>query len=230
MMEKITAFLPCRAGSERVPQKNIKRFCNYDFGLIEIKLNQLDQVEGIDEIILSTNDANILKYAETLNIEKLRLHTRDEQLSSSQTSTDQLINHALDLIPEGDILWTHVTSPFVTNKHYDKIISCYKGKKEEGYDSLMTVNEVYSFLWQDGKPINYDRNLEKWPRTQTLKLVNEVNSAVFLASSEIYKKQKDRIGSNPYLYKLDKVVSHDIDWPEDFIIAECMVEKGIASL
>ena len=230
MTEKITAFLPCRAGSERVPHKNIKRFHNYNFGLIEIKLNQLDRVEGIDEIILSTNDADILKYAETLKIEKLRVHTRDEQLSSSQTSTDQLVNHALDLIPEGDILWTHVTSPFVTNKYYDEIISCYRKKKEEGYDSLMTVNEIYSFLWQDGKPINYDRNLEKWPRTQTLKPVNEVNSAVFLASSEIYEKQKDRIGINPYLYKLDKIISHDIDWPEDFIVAECMVEKGIASL
>ncbi|HCN16703.1 MULTISPECIES: acylneuraminate cytidylyltransferase family protein [Psychrobacter] len=229
-MGKITAFLPCRAGSERVPQKNIKKFYNYDFGLIEVKLNQLGRVEGIDEIVLSTNDADILKYAETLKIEKLRVHTRDEQLSSSQTSTDQLVNHALDLIPEGDILWTHVTSPFVTDRHYSEIINCYKKKKEKGYDSLMTVNEVYSFLWQDGEPLNYDRNLEKWPRTQTLKPVNEVNSAVFLAPSKIYEKQKDRIGKNPYLYKLDKIISHDIDWPEDFIIAECLVEKGIASL
>lgn len=230
MTGKITAFLPCRAGSERVPHKNIKRFCNYNFGLIEIKLKQLNQVERVDEIVLSTNDFDILEYAKTLKIEKLRVHKRDENLSSSQTSTDQLVSHALHLIPEGDILWTHVTSPFVTSKHYDEIISCYKNKKEDGYDSLMTVTEIYSFLWQDKEPLNYDRSLEKWPRTQTIKPVNEINSAVFLASSEIYRSNNDRIGSNPYLYKLNKIISHDIDWPEDFVIAECMVEKGIVSL
>ena len=230
MTGKITAFLPCRAGSERVPRKNIKRFCNYNFGLIEIKLKQLNQVERVDEIVLSTNDFDILEYAKTLKIEKLRVHKRDENLSSSQTSTDQLVSHALHLIPEGDILWTHVTSPFVTSKHYDEIISCYKNKKEDGYDSLMTVTEIYSFLWQDKEPLNYDRSLEKWPRTQTIKPVNEINSAVFLASSEIYRSNNDRIGSNPYLYKLNKIISHDIDWPEDFVIAECMVEKGIVSL
>lgn len=230
MTVRITAFLPCRAGSERVPHKNIKRFCNYNFGLIEIKIKQLNRVKEIDEIVLSTNDLGILEYAKTLKIKKLRVHKRHEYLSSSQTSTDQLVNHALCLIPEGDILWTHVTSPFVNDRHYSEIINCYKKKKEEGYDSLMTVNEVYSFLWQDGKPLSYDRSIEKWPRTQTLKPVNEVNSAVFLASSEIYEKQNDRIGSNPYFYKLDKIISHDIDWPEDFIIAECMVEKGIVDL
>lgn len=230
MTEKITAFLPCRAGSERVPHKNIKRFDNYDFGLIEIKLKQLDKVKGIDEIVLSTNDLSILEYAKSLKVERLRIHKRSEQLSSSQTSTDQLVSHALSLIPEGNILWTHVTSPFVNNQYYEEIIDCYRKKKREGYDSLMTVTEIYSFLWQDGKPLNYNRDVEKWPRSQTIRPVNEVNSAVFLASSEVYKNNNDRIGSNPYLYKLDRIISHDIDWPEDFIIAECMVEKGIVRL
>lgn len=230
MTEKITAFLPCRAGSERVPHKNIKRFHNYNFGLIEIKLKQLDKVTGIDEIVLSTNDPSILEYAKNLKVKKLRIHKRSELLSSNKTSTDELVNHALDLIPEGDILWTHVTSPFVTNQHYEEIIDCYKNKKREGYDSLMTVTEIYSFLWQDGEPLNYNRNVEKWPRTQTIKPISEVNSAIFLASSEVYRNNNDRIGSKPYLYKLDKIISHDIDWPEDFIIAECMVEKGIVSL
>lgn len=228
MTSKVTCFLPCRQGSERVPRKNIKPFAGYSSGLIELKLTQLSEAKNIDEVVLSTNDTEILNFAARLNLANLRLHQRDEALASSLTSTDTLVAHALDLIPEGEILWTHVTSPFITAQHYDAIIQSYREKLTQGYDSLMTTTAIYGFLWQDEKPLNYDRNKEKWPRTQTLKPIHEVNSGVFLASSNIYQKYNDRIGQKPYLYQLDKITSHDVDWPEDFVIAELIAEKGLA--
>lgn len=230
MKNKTTCFLPCRKGSERVPRKNIKPFAGHEFGLIQVKLRQLSEAKKIDEIMLSTNDDDIINYASSLNLPNLIIHKRNDGLSSSSTSTDTLVSHALELIPQGDILWTHVTSPFITAKHYDEIISCYTKRKQEGYDSLMTVNEIFSFLWQHEKPMNYDRKTEKWPRTQSLPPVYEVNSGAFLASTAIYKELQDRIGTHPYLYTLNKLVSHDIDWPEDFTIAECMAEKGLVAL
>ncbi|MHA3893208.1 acylneuraminate cytidylyltransferase family protein [Acinetobacter sp. GXMZU3951] len=228
--ETVTCFLPCRKGSERVPRKNIKPFVQYSHGLIEVKLNQLIACPSIDEIILSTNDDEIIQYAESLSHPKIHLHNRIEELSSSQTSTDSLVAHAADLIPKGHILWTHVTSPFINAQKYEDIISRYFNCLEEGYDSLMTTSLLHTFLWQDSKPLNYDRTLEKWPRTQTLDPIHEVNSGVFLASTNVYKEQNDRIGERPYLFTLDKLVSQDVDWPEDFIIAEALVEKGLVSL
>lgn len=230
MREKITCFLPCRQGSQRVPRKNIKPFAHYNFGLIEIKLKQLNATVNIDNIILSTDDLEIIEYASSLSLTKLNIHHRSECLSSSETSTDDLVRHALDLIPQGHILWSHVTSPFITANHYDEIINSYHKAILSGYDSLMTVTEFYGFLWQNKHPLNYDRQIEKWPRTQTLQPIYEVNSGVFLASSNIYRKQNDRIGDKPYLYVLDKLISHDIDWSEDFAIAECMAEKGLVKL
>jgi CMP-N-acetylneuraminic acid synthetase len=230
MTEKVTCFLPCRAGSQRVARKNIKPFAGFDSGLIQVKLRQLLSVEMIDEVVLSTNDADILAFAESLNEPRLLLHKRVENLASSETSTDQLVAHALELIPDGHILWTHVTSPFITEKHYDEVIRIYFDQLEKGYDSLMTTTAIHSFLWQDEEPMNYDRSAEKWPRTQTLKAVHEVNSGIFLAPSTIYRELDDRIGQRPYLYELNKVTSYDIDWPEDFIIAECIAEKGLAAI
>ena len=229
MTDKVTCFLPCRAGSQRVVRKNIKPFASYEHGLIEIKLRQLLAAEGIDEVVLTTNDADILAYAESLNEPRLRLHRRVEELSSSATSTDQLVAHALELIPEGHILWTHVTSPFITAKHYDEVIRAYWEQREQGYDSLMTTTAIHGFLWQDEQPMNYDRTIEKWPRTQTLAPVHEVNSGAFLAPADLYRELDDRIGRRPYLYAMDKFTSFDIDWPEDFVIAECLVEKGLVT-
>lgn len=229
MTEKVTCFLPCRAGSQRVVKKNIKPFAGYEYGLIQVKLHQLLAAEKIDEVVLTTNDDDILAYAESLGDTRLRLHRRVEELSSSETSTDQLVAHALELIPEGHILWTHVTSPFITAKHYDDVIQSYFKQREQGYDSLMTTTKIHGFLWQDEQPMNYDRAIEKWPRTQTLAAVHEVNSGAFLAPADLYRKLDDRIGRRPYLYAMDKFTSFDIDWPEDFVIAECLVEKGLVT-
>lgn len=229
-MNKVNVFLPCRKGSERVPKKNIKPFAGFEYGLIEIKLNQLIDAKNIDSIYLSTNDDEILDYAVSLNNEKIVLHKRVEELSSSQTSTDQLVAHALDLIKAGEILWTHVTSPFLTAQTYDQIIEKYFDEKNMGRDSLMTTNLIHGFLWNQNGPINYDRKKEKWPRTQTLEPIHEINSAVFLANATIYKNEDDRIGNTPYLYPLDKIQGFDIDWEDDFNIAQAILQAGLVKL
>jgi len=226
----IKVFLPCREGSERVPKKNIKPFSGYSKGILQIKLNQLMSAKSIDKIYLSTNDSNIIKYADEWDNEKLIVHRRDDTLCTSKTSTDQLMEHVVDLIPEGDVLWTHVTSPFVNAKWYDRIIDAYYKGLDQGYDSLMTTTLIRSFLWQEDGPINYNRSVEKWPRTQTLPPLHEVNSAAFINSRDNYLKYQDRIGKNPKLFTLDDITAHDIDWEEDFVLAESILSAGLARL
>jgi CMP-N-acetylneuraminic acid synthetase len=226
----IKCFIPCRKGSERVVRKNIKPFAGYSHGLIEIKLKQVLAVGYIDEVVLSTNDEEILNFADQLHHPKLRLYKRIESLSSSKTSTDELIAHALELIPSAHILWTHVTSPFINTQDYEQIIERYLQGLQEGYDSLMTTTLLHTFLWNQQKPINYDRTIEKWPRTQTLEPIHEVNSAVFLSHSSNYNVFNDRIGGKPLLYPVNKIQSFDIDWQEDFAIAECIAKAELAEI
>ena len=226
----IHAFLPCRQGSERVPRKNIKPFAGFNNGLVEIKLSQLLSCPSIDEVVLSTNDDDILEFVSTIKNKKLTLHKRNDELCSSSTSTDELIKHALDLVPQGNILWTHVTSPFVNSYQYELIIQEYFKRLDQGYDSLMTTSLIRGFLWNKDGAINYERDREKWPRTQTIDPVHEINSAVFLNSSANYKDIGDRIGLKPYLSVLDKFVGHDVDWPDDFVLAEAMAMSGVAKL
>ena len=224
----ITCFLPCRKGSERIPKKNIRPIGGRSFGLLEIKLGQLLDARMIDRIILSTNDEEIIAYASGLQAARLEVRPRDDVLAASSTSTDELINYAGSQVEQGHVLWTHVTSPFLSASDYDAMIEKYLEQLEQGYDSLMSVTELRSFIWNDSGPVNYDRNIEKWPRTQTLAPLYEVNSAVFLAPVEIYQRRKDRIGEQPYKYILDKVQGFDIDWEEDFLIADAMLSAGIS--
>ncbi|WP_372737914.1 cytidylyltransferase domain-containing protein [Neptunomonas sp.] len=226
----VHVFLPCRKGSERVPQKNIKPFAGILHGLVELKVTQLLACSAIDEVVLSTNDEEIIKFASTINDKKLRVHRRTDTLCSSLTSTDELVSHACKLIPDGHILWTHVTSPFINTAVYERVIEEYYRCLENGFDSLMTTTPIHGFLWNGAGPINYDRKKEKWPRTQTIEAIHEVNSGVFLSSSANYLSLKDRIGVKPFLYPMDKITAHDIDWPEDFVIGEALANKKLANL
>ena len=223
-MNKITVFLPMRKSSQRVKNKNIKDFAAIKGGLTFIKISQLLKVDLIDKIIVSTNDDEVKNIARSFNSSKIIIDDRPEYLADSSTSTDELINYVPTIVDSGIVLWTHVTSPFVNEKLYKNMIQFYL-KNLEQYDSLMSVTKVQKFLWDDNGPINYDRKKEKWPRTQTIKPLYEVNSGAFIADIEVYKKYNDRMGQSPFLYELDEKEAFDIDWEVDFEIAEILWEK-----
>lgn len=221
----ISVFLPCRAGSERIPQKNTKSFAGVDGGLLKIKLNQLLKIKQIDKIVLSTDDEKVKEIGSKIS-NRIVIDDRPGHLAKSSTSTDEVINYIPSIISEGHVLWTHVTSPFLSEDVYNESIETYLTNLKEGtFDSLMTVNSFQSFLWDEKGSFNYNRNIEKWPRTQTLKKLYEINSGIFINSVDNYKKYKDRIGSKPYLFETTGFSSFDIDWPDDFILGELIYKK-----
>jgi len=225
---KINVFLPCKKKSSRVENKNKRRFANINYGLLNIKINQLIECKSIDNIYLSTNDIEIVNFIKKLNNKKIKIHIRDDKtLSTNKTTTQQLINHAGEIIKDGHILWTHVTSPFLTSKVYEKIIRKYKAIINKNFDSLMTVNEVKGFIWNKTKPINYNRKEIKWPKTQDTGGLFKVNSGVFLTSREMYIYKKDRIGKKPFFYNLSRFEGIDIDELEDFYFAEYIFKNNL---
>lgn len=216
----ITAFLPCRLGSQRVPNKNIRVFAGIKGGLLKIKLDQLCASKEIDNIIVSSNDDRVLDFTSLYKDNRIIIDERPGYLGSNTTTTDELIKYVTSIITQGHVLWTHVTSPFLTETDYEKIINSYFKSLDNGYDSLMTVLKLQGFIWNEKQPISYTRKEVKWPMTQNIKPLYEVDSGVFLSSIDNYKKLGDRIGNNPYLFEQDKSKSIDIDWPEDFNLAE----------
>jgi CMP-N-acetylneuraminic acid synthetase len=219
----MTIFLPCRLGSERIPQKNTKDFAGIKGGLLKVKLNTLLQVSSIDTIVVSTNDAEVIHVAKSFKNKKIVIDVRPEHLATSSASTDDVVKYVPTVIKDEHILWTHVTSPFISVSTFEKAIEQYFNADE--YDSLMTVNKIQTFLWDKEKPINYNRSVEKWPRTQTLPELFEINSGFFINSRENYLKYEDRIGVKPYLYVTEGYESIDVDWPEDFQLAEMIYKQ-----
>ena len=223
---KIVFFLPTRKGSQRVKNKNTRPFAGITGGLMENKLKQLVQTKRVDEIIISSNDAECMEIASRYTSDsRVRIIERPNELCLDSTNLQDLIYYVPTITDAKHILWGHVTTPICDADEYDKAIDLYLSKLSEGYDSLVGVVELKNFLLNEsGKLVNNTTPIP-WPRTQDLTPLYEINHTMFLAKREVYVEQKNRIGKKPLLHVMDKISSFDIDWEDDFAIAE-MIYKS----
>lgn len=219
---KVAFFLPTRKGSERVINKNTKPFASFEGGLVENKVKQLLETKLIDEIIFSSNDETCIEVAEKYKDSRLKIIERPTELCLSSTNLLDLICYVPTVTSADHILWGHVTTPLCGAEQYDAGINLYLNKLDEGCDSLVGVTELKDFLLnKNGKLINNTTDIP-WPRTQDLEALYLINHTIFLAKREVYTEQKNRIGQRPFLHIMDELHSFDIDWPDDFIVAEIM--------
>jgi len=213
-------FLPCRAGSERIAQKNTRPFAGYPHGLLELKLRQLALVTALDEIVVSSNDEEVLEFAQTFSRsldERIIALERPDEWGSSQTSMGRFISdYIAHLYQDGEIVWTHVTSPLIRSQDYNDILKAYGDGIKEGYDSLVTVTRLQKFIWNRNGPVNYDPKIERWPRSQDLEPLFEINHGVYMMPFAAMRAHRDRIGASPLFYELSESIAMDIDWPEQF--------------
>lgn len=218
--KEVTALVPCRAGSERVPNKNTRQFANSS--LIQIKLNQLSLVPVITRVIVSTDDPVVIAACEDFDGAKVEIHERDPNLATSQTTTDELCEYFANTLEFEHLLWTHVTSPFVTKQVYEDAIDKYFTGLESGNDSLIGVKKTQEFVWRaDRTAVNYSIDSQgMWPRTQSIEPLYIVNSAIFLASHAVMRERKNRVGALPIMYEMGELASFDVDWEADFQAAE----------
>ncbi len=223
--EKVSFYLPTRKGSERVINKNTRPFAGIEGGLVENKVRQLLDTKLIDEIIFSSNDETCMSVAEKFRDSRLKIIERPNELCLSSTNLQDLICYVPTVTDAEHILWGHVTTPLCGADQYDAGIKLYFDKLDEGYDSLVGVTELKNFLLnREGKLINNTTNIP-WPRTQDLEALYSINHTMFLAKRGVYTEQKNRIGKKPMLHIMDELHSFDIDWPDDFTIAEIMYKN-----
>ncbi|MBT1688331.1 acylneuraminate cytidylyltransferase family protein [Fulvivirgaceae bacterium PWU37] len=222
--------MPTRKGSQRVKSKNTRPFAGVEGGILAVKLQQLMECRTLQRIVLSTNDEESMDVARRIDPtgEKVQVIIRPDHLCLDTTVLTDLIAYVPEIISESHIIWGHTTTPFVTAAEYDKGIGAYFDKLGQGYDSLISVMPLQNFLLDaQANVFNYDAGANRWPRTQDLPVLYEVNHAMFIASRETYRNDRNRVGGRPFLYEQDKIKSFDIDWEDDFLIAEAIYDKLI---
>lgn len=219
MKQTITAIVPMRKGSERIPGKNVKLFGDYP--LYSYILNSLLRCSEISSIIVDSDDQYLLDEirAQYTNIVTI---LRPNHLGSSTTPMNEVLLNTIDQDDSEFYLQTHSTNPLLQSSTVSKSIKAFFSHYPK-CDSLFGVTRLQTRLWNhQNMPINHDPNILQ--RTQDLNPVFEENSNVYIFSRDLLLHHGNRIGLRPYLFEIPKFEALDIDDIDDFILGEHLLK------
>jgi CMP-N-acetylneuraminic acid synthetase len=212
----VTALLPMKGHSERVPAKNLKSFNGKP--LFHAILEKLDAVDLIRNVIINTDSVKIAESALKVS-SKVIIHERPDDLCGDFVPMNDIIAYDLANHNSEHFLQTHSTNPLLKPSTLEASIRAYFDAIPE-MDSLFSVTQWQTRLyWKDGSPVNH--NPEELLRTQDLPPIFEENSNIYIFSKTSFDAVgRKRIGKKPIMFEMGRLESVDIDEPEDFIIAE----------
>lgn len=215
----VTALVPMKANSERIPNKNIrllngKPVCHWI-------LETLCKSKYIDEIIVNTDS---LKIKEIVGcFDKVKVIDRPDYLIGDDITIQPLIAHDIEYSKNEHIIQTHSTNPLLKAPTIDRAVETYF-KNIKKYDALFSVTPLQQrFYYKNGKPIGHDPN--KLIQTQLLEPIYHENSCIYIFSKQTNREVKNRLGKNPYLFEIDSLEGTDIDEWQDFLWAEFLMTQ-----
>ena len=221
-MQKITALLPMKATSERVPNKNMKNFDGAP--LYHAVMKTLLSSKYIEKVVINTDSKAIARDAKEHFGEKVIIIDRPVEIQGGDVSMNIIIDYDLKHLDGKHFLQTHSTNPLLTTETLDKAIKHYFDGLEQ-HDSVFGVTKVQTrFYDKDANPVNH--NPQKLLRTQDLEPLFEENSNFYIFSKDAFEKAgKKRIGLKVSVFEVNKLEAVDIDEPEDFILAELLYKN-----
>ena len=217
--KNITALLPMKGNSERVPNKNLRDFNGKP--LYHVVMKSLLASKYIDKVVINTDSETIAQDAKENFGNKVTIINRPEEIQGDFVSMNEIIAYDLSKLDDEHFLQTHSTNPLLTTQTIDNAIETYFENLDK-YDSLFAVTKVQTrFYDKDARAVNH--NPEELLRTQDLEPLYEENSNFYIFSKESFKNSNNkRIGINPQIFEVNKLEAVDIDEPEDFILAELL--------
>ncbi len=219
-MPSITALLPMRHHSERVPGKNYKPFAGRP--LYRHILDSLLACPEIAQIVIDTDSPQIT--AEVAGqIPRVTVIERPEHLRAGDIPMNEILLHDTARFPADLYLQTHSTNPLLRPETISAAIQALLDSSPS-YDSLFAVTRVQTRLWdQLARPINHNPSILL--RTQDLPPVFMENSCIYIFSRDTLLERHNRLGERPLMFEIPADEAWDIDTPLDFEVAEFLMGR-----
>jgi CMP-N-acetylneuraminic acid synthetase/mannose-6-phosphate isomerase-like protein (cupin superfamily) len=224
-MKKV-AIIPALLNSKRVPNKNL--ILVDGFPLIYYVAEACKKSGAFDEIYISSDDSIFEKIAKQLGVKFYRRSvekggnncTMSNSSKSCKGERCTVHDHFLmDFISNVDcdyLIQVHTTSPLIK----PETILSFSEKLEE-FDSLISVEEIFSESFYKGNPINF--NLFKKQETQSLEPIQPIAWSLSGWKKGPFIKSYNEgptFNGNFGVFPLSKIESIDVDTPDELFIAE----------
>ena len=209
---KIVAIMPLKLNNERLPGKNTKLLGTQP--LLSYELINLLDTKRIDNIYVYCSNEDIKKYLP----DRISFLKRPTNLDLPTANFTQIFECFSNEVDSDIYVYAHATAPFIT---VETMIECIDAVQSGKYDSAFCATKIQDFLWQDGKPLNFDAT--NLPRTQDLKEIYRETSGIYVFTKDVFKKYLRRIGKKPFIKLVGYKEAVDINNPEDFKLAKALL-------
>ena len=228
MRPKVLAVVPARAGSKRLPQKNIKLLNGKP--LIAYTFDEIQKSKYITTTVATSDCSKVIQisqqYANTYSL------LRPEELASDTVSSVDVLLHAVEYAEQFGsfdiICLLQPTSPLRTASDIDNAIELYIDKKAKGVVSMTQCE--HSPLWSTplGNKSDFKNFISQLQNTRSQDLPNyyQLNGAIYLVDKHtLFSQRKLFLEQDYYPYIMPAENSVDIDTQVDFIVADTLLKN-----
>ena len=214
---RTVALIPIKMESKRIPQKNIKPF--YDGTPLMSFIQRACLDSGvIDDVYIYCSDDTVIPYL----LPKVKLLKRPKYLDGDDINANDFIREFMKTADADIYVNAHTTSPFAKPSTIAELVEKVACGE---YDSAFCAESLRTFMWENGKPINFDP--DHFPRTQDLPPIVAETSIAYVFKKETFNRFNRRLGEKPYIKEVGRIEAMDIDYPEDFEIANAIYKEII---
>tara|TARA_Y100000591_G_C21839645_1_gene704800 strand:- start:1605 stop:2324 length:720 start_codon:yes stop_codon:yes gene_type:complete len=228
----ILGLIPARGGSKGLPQKNILPLLGTP--LISWSIKSAESSKYIDKCIVSTDDNEIAQTAESYGGEVPFI--RPEYLANDETSTIDVIIHAVNYFQEMSIVFDYLillepTSPLRETQDIDRAIEMLHEKREKA-DSIVGVSKVEAThpafdvtIGEKGLIKPYLAKSFKVFRRQEIQDLYFFEGTVYISKTEVLINRKSFYHDRTLPYIVPRWKSIEIDEKMDLMIAETLLKN-----
>ncbi|MCE5208969.1 MAG: acylneuraminate cytidylyltransferase family protein [Chloroflexi bacterium] len=219
MKPRITALVPMRHHSQRVPGKNYRLLAGKP--LYQHIIETLMACQEIDEIVVDTDSPMILDGLKN-TFPKVTLLERPEHLRADTVSMNEILLYDTSQVKSDLYLQTHSTNPLLRRETISAAIHIMLSQRPV-FDSLFGVTRLQTRLWdQLTRPVNHNPAILL--QTQDLPPIYEENSCIYIFTRETLETRRNRLGERPYMFPIDRAEAWDIDEELDFLVADLLLK------
>ncbi|MDM2928532.1 acylneuraminate cytidylyltransferase family protein [Citrobacter sp. Cm046] len=222
------AIIPARAGSKRLPGKNIKLLAGKP--LIVWTIEAAITSNLFDVILVTTDSEEIANIARAAGASVPFL--RPSELSTDTSSTNEVISHAVDWIEQNVgtvscVTLLQPTSPLRTADDIAQAMNMYDTKQASAIVSVCLTEHPIQFC----NTLPIDLSMAGFIKTQDNKRSQELepswrlNGAIYIFDRKYVSNLTHLYEQNTFAYIMKRENSIDIDQELDFILAEIILSK-----
>ncbi len=215
----VIAHIPARAGSKRVPSKNLRYLAGEP--LMSYAVRAALGCKSLPSVYVNSDSDEILALAEELGAKAYR---RRSSLASDDATSDHFNMDIIEALRPDTLVMINPVCPLIESGDIDAAVGVYRNGS---FDTLITTTATQLQCFHRDKPVNINLD-EPLARTQDNDEVHVCNWAITIWDAEKFRDRYNRrgfaaFGDNREFFPISPLKAIKISTEEDFRVAESLI-------